>query len=152
MYNLIYWPKKYVSISFPQHLLKIRYKCVSAISATGALSNFRFGECLLFTRVVYCMEKIFSKHFARWQIRDINGRSRNPFTWPWQFFFLTEKKRTRDHPFAYVACIFRVKWCTGGMHNAMARTVLETNSSGDVLLGKEKLYCYNESFGSKNLI
>ena len=29
------------------------------------------------------------------------------------------------------ACIFRLKWCTVGIHNAMARTGLETNSSGD---------------------
>ena len=36
------------------------------------------------------------------------------------------------------ACIFRVKWCTVGIHNAMTRSGLETNSSGDVSWGKEK--------------
>ena len=37
------------------------------------------------------------------------------------------------------ACIFRVKWYTVGMHNAMTRTGLETNSSWDVSRGKEKV-------------
>ena len=37
------------------------------------------------------------------------------------------------------ACIFRVKWCTVGMHNAMTRSGLETNSSWDVSRGKEKV-------------
>ena len=36
------------------------------------------------------------------------------------------------------ACIFRVKWYTVGIHNAMAQSGLEKNSSGDVSLGKEK--------------
>ena len=31
-----------------------------------------------FTQVVYCMETIFFKLFARWQTRDM---SPNPFTW-----------------------------------------------------------------------
>ena len=35
-------------------------------------------------------------------------------------------------------CIFCVTRCTVGMHNAMARIGLETNSLGDVSLGKEK--------------
>ena len=34
--------------------------------------------------------------------------------------------------------IFRVKWCSIGMHDAMARIGLETNLSGDVSLRKEK--------------
>lgn len=64
---------------------------------------------------------------------------------------LGQKKREQEFIRSRMwTCIFRVKWCTGGMHNAMARTFLETNSSGDVLL--KKLHCYNESFGSKNLI
>ena len=37
-------------------------------------------------------------------------------------------------------CIFCVTWCTVGMHNAMARIGLETNSLGDVSLGKEKSF------------
>ena len=40
--------EKYVPICYPQHLLRILYKCVSAISATSALASFHFGECLLF--------------------------------------------------------------------------------------------------------
>ena len=93
------------------------------------------------TQVVYCMEMFFFQAF----------RSMANKTYKWQvtksvyvgmtIFLPNRKKRTRDHPFAHV-----------DVHNAMARTVLETNSSGDVLLGKEKLHCYNESFGSKNLI
>ena len=33
----------------------------------------------------------------------------------------------------------------------MAQIGLETNLSGDVLLEKEKLHCYNESVGSNNM-
>ena len=33
---------------------------------------------------------------------------------------------------------FCVKWCTVQMHNAMTQSGLETNSSGDVSVGKEK--------------
>ena len=68
----------------------------------------------------------------------INGRSPNLFTWRWQFFFLAEKKGKEIYRLRIWAYIFRVKWCTVGMHNAMARIGLETNSSGDVSLGKEK--------------
>ena len=49
------------------------------------------------------------------------------------------------------ARIFRVKRCTIGMRNGMAQIGLETNLSGDVLLEKEKLHCYNESVGSNNM-
>ena len=49
------------------------------------------------------------------------------------------------------ARIFRVKQCTIGMRNGMAQIGLETNLSGDVLLEKEKLHCYNESVGSNNM-
>ena len=37
------------------------------------------------------------------------------------------------------------------MRNGMAQIGLETNLSGDVLLEKEKLHCYNESVGSNNM-
>ena len=37
------------------------------------------------------------------------------------------------------ACIFCVKWYTLGMHNALTRSGLETNSSWDVSRGKEKV-------------
>ena len=50
-----------------------------------------------------------------------------------------------------LAWIFGVKRCTVGMRNGMAQIGLETNSSGDVLLEKEKLHCYNESVGCNNM-
>ena len=50
------------------------------------------------------------------------------------FFFLAEKKRTRNHPFAYVDVHISCKM----MRNVIARPFLATNSLGDVSLGKEK--------------
>ena len=76
--------------------------------------------------------------FARLQTRDINGMSPNPFTWRWQFFLLAEKKTKRYFCPRMWAWIFRVKRCTVGMRNGMAQIGLEINSSGDVLLEKEK--------------
>ena len=64
-------------------------------------------------------------------------------------FFLPgrKKKRTRNHPFAYVDVHISRKM----MRNVIARPFLATNSLGDVSLGK-KLYCHDESVGSKNLV
>ena len=60
-----------------------------------------------------------------------------------------QKKRTRNHPFAYVDVHISCKM----MRNVIARPFLATNSLGDVSLGKEKkLYCHDESVGSKNLV
>ena len=42
-----------------------------------------------------------------------------------------KKKRTKNRLVAYVSVVL-------GLHNAVARIGLETNSSGDVLLGTEK--------------
>ena len=54
--------------------------------------------------------------------------------------FLTGwKKKAQDIFCSHMwARIFRVKRCTVGMCNALAQTGLETNSSGDVWLEKEK--------------
>ena len=54
-------------------------------------------------------------------------------------FFSWQKKKEQEITRSRMwTRIFRVKWCTIGMHNAMARIVLETNSSGDVSLGKDQ--------------
>ena len=78
---------------------------------------------------LYMLFRYFLQLFARLQTLDINGMSPNPITWRWKFFLLAEKKEIFCS--RMWACIFRLKWCTVGIHNAMARTGLETNSSGD---------------------
>ena len=134
MYKLIYWPKKYVPISFPEHLLRIRYKCVSAISATRALAYFRFGECLLFypSCFLYRAFRSMANRRYEWYV------TKSVYVAITIFFFLQKKKKKQEIIRSRMwTCIFGVKWCTVGMRNAMARTVLKTNSSGDVSLGKE---------------
>ena len=84
------------------------------------------------------MGKIPLKLFGRLRTRDISGMSPYPLSYPWQLFFLTGKNEQEIIRSRMWACIFRVKWCTVGMYNAMAQTFFETNSSGDVSLGKEK--------------
>ena len=91
------------------------------------------------------MEKSFLELFARSQSRGINGRSPNPFTWRWQFVLLAETKKTnkqtKNKKSSSRVCgrvYFCVQWCKVGLHNAMARIDLAINSSGDILLGKEK--------------
>ena len=48
------------------------------------------------------------------------------------------KKKKRYLLSAYVGMDFSCKRCTVGMRNGMVQIGLETNSSGDVLLEKEK--------------
>ena len=105
-------------------LLWCRYVCSQARSS----QRRRFRVALLKLLIVW---KSFLELFARLQTIDINGMSPNPITWRWKFFLLAEKKEQIFCSRMW-ACIFRVKWCTVGIHNAMARIVLETNSSGDV--------------------
>ena len=114
VYKLTYWPKKSVPISF-SFLVYV----------------------FVFPQVVFIVWKIFVfKLLARLQTRDINGMSPNPFTWRWQLFFLAEKREQEICRSRLWTCIFRVRWCTVGMHSAIARTVLETNSLGNISLGK----------------
>ena len=54
------------------------------------------------------------------------------------FSYWLKKKSTRYLLFACVGVDFSCKRCTVGMRNALAQTGLETNSSGDVCLEKEK--------------
>ena len=54
------------------------------------------------------------------------------------FFLLAEKKEQEIFCSRMWACIFGVKWYTVGIHNAIARSGLEKNSSEDVSLWKEK--------------
>ena len=54
------------------------------------------------------------------------------------FSYWLEKKTQDIFCSRMWAWIFRVKRCTVGMRNGMVQIGLETNSSGDVLLEKEK--------------
>ena len=92
---------------------------------------------LFFPQVVYCKENIFFKLLGRLKTRDINSRSPNPFTWPWQFLFLVEKKEQEIFRSHNWACIFRVKWCTVGCIMQWHEVASKPNSSGDVSWEKE---------------
>lgn len=154
--KLIYWPKKYVSISFPQHLLRIRYiryKCVSAISATGALSNIRFGECLLF----YPSCLLYGKDFFQTFRSMANKRSKwyatkSVYVAITVFFFWKKKREQEIIRLRMWTCIFRVKWYTVGKHNAMAQSALKKIPQETFHLERKTLHCYNESFGSKYVV
>ena len=112
------------------------------------MSFFFSISCLLYGKYLF-------KLSARLQTRDVNGRSPKPFTGRWPFFSLAEKQKQEIFRSRMWACIFRVKWCIVGMHNAITRSGLETNSSGDVSWGKEKasllqLICWLKKICSNN--
>ena len=98
----------------------MRYKCVSAISA---LASFHFSECILFYPSCLLYGEDFFKLFAPWQTRDIKWYVTKSMFVAITFSWQKKKDKKLD--------IVR-------MHNAMARTGLETNSLGDVSLGKGK--------------
>ena len=91
-----------------------------------------YPSCFLYAKY------IFFKLSARLKSKDINGMSPNLLTWRWQFFFLAEIKEQEIFCSHMWTFIYRIKWCTVRMHNALTRTGLEKNSSGDVSLRKEK--------------
>ena len=91
---------------------------------------------LFFPQVVYWKKNVF-KLLARYA-RDINGRSPNPFTWRWQFFFLAKKKKEQEIFRSRIwACIFHVKWCTVGCIIQRHEVASKQNSLGNVSWGKE---------------
>ena len=100
-------------------------------------SQWRRFRVALPKLLIVCKIYIY-KLFVRLQSRDINGMSPNLLKWRWQFFFLAEKKKNKKSSVRMWTCIYRIQWCTVRMHNALARTGLETNSSGDISLRKEK--------------
>ena len=100
----------------------MRYKCGSAASALT--SFYFFSECLFFSISCLLYGKYLFKLSARLQTRDVNGRSPKPFTGRWHFFFLAEKQKQEIFRSRMWACIFRVKWCIVGMHNAITRSGL----------------------------
>ena len=83
---------------------------------------------LFFPKVFYYKENTFFKLLARLQTRDINGRSPNRLTWRWQFFFLVEKKKQEifRSRHVYMGVYISCKLMHNRMHNAMARSGLET--------------------------
>ena len=91
-----------------------------------------------FTQVAYCMQNIFYSFSLDckveiWMVcHQIRLRCNDKFS------FWLKKKEHEIFCSRMWTCIYRIKWCTVGMHNALARTGLETNSSWDVLLRKEK--------------
>ena len=137
MYKLIYWLKKSVPISFPQDFLRVPYKCGSA---TSALASFHFLWMSFFLSKLFIVcKRHFSRLSARLQTRVLSGMSLIPFYVAIAIFVPGRKKKKQEIFCSRMwACIFRVKWCTLRMHNAMARIGLKTNSSGDVSLGKEE--------------
>ena len=114
------------------HLYAFRW-CLYVFSQARSSQRRRFRVAL--SKLLIVWKRVF---FARLQTRDINGMSPNPFTWRWQFFLLVEKKKKRYLLSAYVGMDFSCKRYTVGMRNGMVQIGLETNSSGDVLLEKEK--------------
>ena len=83
----------------------------------------------ILTQVVYCMEKTFIRLSALY----ISGRSLNPFTSDNKVSFW-QKKKNKNLLFAYVGVHISCKMIR--MQNCIIG--LETNSSGDVSLGKGK--------------
>ena len=92
-----------------------------------------------FTQVAYCMQNIFYSFSPDckveiWMVcHQIRLRGNDKFS-SW-----LKKKEHEIFCSRMWTCIYRIKWCTVGMHNALARTGLETNSSWDVSRGKEKV-------------
>ena len=117
------------------HLYAFRW-CLYVFSQARSSQRRRFRVALSKFLIVW---KRVLELFARLQTRDINGMSPNPSTWRWQFFLLVEKKEEDIFCPHMWAWIFRVKRCTLGMRNEVAQIGLETNSSADVLLEKEKV-------------
>ena len=104
------------------------------------LQVFIFSECLCFSPKLLIVWKTFFSSFSLdckqeiWMVgHQVRLRGDHNFS-PWQ-----KKKEQEIFSSRMWACIFRVKWYTVGMHNAMTRTGLETNSSWDVSRGKEKV-------------
>lgn len=107
----------------------MRYNCARA---TSALTSFHFSECLCFSPQLLIVWNIFFSSFSLdckqeiWMVgRQVRLRGDHNFS-SWE-----KKKEQEIFRSRRWACIFRPKWCTVGIHNAMARTGLETNSSGD---------------------
>ena len=85
------------------------------------------------------MENIFFKLLARLQTRDRMVGHQVRLRGDHNFSSRQKKKEQEIFHSRMWACIFRVKWYTLGMHNALTRSGLETNSSWDVSRGKEKV-------------
>ena len=104
------------------------------------LQVFIFSECLCFSPKLLIVWKIFFSSFSldcKQKIWMVGHQVR--LHGDHNFSFWQKKKKQEIFRSRRWACIFRVKWYTVGMHNAMTRSDPETNSSGDVSRGKEKV-------------
>ena len=122
----------YFFLTFVKNAIQVCmcFKCPCKFSLLVNVSFFS-PKLLIVWKIFFSSFSLYCRQYILMVGHQIRLRGDDNFS-SWQ------KKKGQDIFRSRIwACIFRIKWCTVGTHNAMARIGLETNSSGEVSWGKE---------------